>query len=201
MKVYELNSQEQIEQLATQFPDRLIIIDFWAPWCGPCVEMKPIFHEYAQQHQDGIFISVNIDENESIKELYNIKSIPLFVFIKQHTVIDYLLGAGQVELLNKINLNLKRQMPKDVLERPEVDFTPKEEETLPPPPQQQYEYQQQQPQQQQQQQQYEYQQQQPQQQPQQQQQYEYQQQQQPQQQPQQQQQYYPNTNEQYYDSQ
>ena len=74
MKVYELTTQEQIEKIANKFPQRLIIIDFWASWCGPCVEMKPVFKEFAKQHQDGIFISIDIDKDESgeITKLYNI---------------------------------------------------------------------------------------------------------------------------------
>ena len=99
MKVYTLTTHEQIEQLAEQFPHRLIIIDFWAPWCGPCMEMKKTFSELATQHQDGIFISVNIDADttEEIKRVYNIQSIPLFVFIKNHKVIDMMMGANKTE--------------------------------------------------------------------------------------------------------
>ena len=125
MKVYELTTNKQIEQLAEKFPKRLLIIDFWAPWCGPCIEMKPLFEKYAHQHQDGIFISINIDnDNENndnnIKEIYNIVNIPLFIFIKGNTVIDYLIGTDEIELLNKINLNLKKTMPVDILERPAI---------------------------------------------------------------------------------
>ena len=105
MKVYSLTTHEQIEQLAEQFPHRLIVVDFWAPWCGPCMEMKTTFSELATQHQDGIFISVNIDADvtEEIKRVYNIQSIPLFVFIKNHKVIDMMMGANKSELLNKIS--------------------------------------------------------------------------------------------------
>ena len=119
MKVYTLTTHEQIEQLAEQFPHRLIIIDFWAPWCGPCMEMKKTFSELATQHQDGIFISVNIDADttEEIKRVYNIQSIPLFVFIKNHKVIDMMMGANKTELLNKISHNLKVPIDRNPLER------------------------------------------------------------------------------------
>ena len=119
MKVYSLTTHEQIEQLAEQFPHRLIVIDFWATWCGPCMEMKSTFSELATQHQDGIFISVNIDADttEEIKRVYNIQSIPLFVFIKNHKVIDMMMGANKSELLNKINKNLKTPVERDPLER------------------------------------------------------------------------------------
>ena len=58
------------------------------------MEMKDTFSEFATQHQDGIFISVNIDDDvtEEIKKVYNIKNIPLFVFIKNHKVIDMMLS-------------------------------------------------------------------------------------------------------------
>ena len=122
MKVYKLSSQKNIEKIASQFKDRLVIIDFWSPECGPCLEMKPIYADYARQHQDGIFLSVNIDECTEMIDIYNIQAMPMFVFIKNHEVIDYMIGADDVELLNKINKNLKHKMPIDVLERPKVQF-------------------------------------------------------------------------------
>ena len=137
MKVYSLTTHEQIEQLAEQFPHRLIVVDFWAPWCGPCMEMKSTFSELATQHQDGIFISVNIDADttEEIKRVYNIQSIPLFVFIKNHKVIDMMMGANKSELLNKINKNLKVPVERDPLERmdkTEYQVSPGQS-TAPPP--------------------------------------------------------------------
>ena len=137
MKVYSLTTHEQIEQLAEQFPHRLIVVDFWAPWCGPCMEMKSTFSELATQHQDGIFISVNIDADttEEIKRVYNIQSIPLFIFIKNHKVIDMMMGANKSELLNKINKNLKAPVERDPLERmdkTEYQVSPGQS-TAPPP--------------------------------------------------------------------
>ena len=137
MKVYSLTTHEQIEQLAEQFPHRLIVVDFWAPWCGPCMEMKSTFSELATQHQDGIFISVNIDADttEEIKRVYNIQSIPLFVFIKNHKVIDMMMGANKSELLNKININLKVPVERDPLERMDkTDYQVSPGQSTEPPP-------------------------------------------------------------------
>ena len=137
MKVYSLTTHEQIEQLAEQFPHRLIVVDFWAPWCGPCMEMKTTFSELATQHQDGIFISVNIDADvtEEIKRVYNIQSIPLFVFIKNHKVIDMMMGANKSELLNKINKNLKVPVKKDPLERMDkTEYQVRPGQSTEPPP-------------------------------------------------------------------
>lgn len=137
MKVYDLDTHDKIEELASQFPDRLIIIDFWATWCGPCGPMKKYFKELAAQYQDGIFICVDIDQDPTgeIKKIYNITSIPLFVFIKNNEVIDFLLGANKTELLNKVNQNLKVTFPKDPLERSDqTEYRTSQEKSYNPPP-------------------------------------------------------------------
>jgi len=95
------------------------------------------FSELATQHQDGIFISVNIDADvtEEIKRVYNIQSIPLFVFIKNHKVIDMMMGANKSELLNKINKNLKVPVERDTLERMDkTDYQVSPGQSTEPPP-------------------------------------------------------------------
>lgn len=76
-----------------QMADKPVIIDFWAPWCPPCREMKPIFDQVAHELKDHyLFVSVNIDEAEQVAKKYDVTSIPTFKVIKNHNVIGTFVG-------------------------------------------------------------------------------------------------------------
>lgn len=77
----------QFEQFI-QKADKPIIVDFWAPWCAPCMAMKPIFDQMADElNEHYLFASVNIDEAGQIAQKYGVTSIPTFKVIKNNTVI------------------------------------------------------------------------------------------------------------------
>ena len=84
MKVYSLTTHEQIEQLAEQFPHRLIVIDFWATWCGPCKALAPIIEEIANEQEGKLKVGkLEVDQNPKAAGQYNIMSIPTIgVFVK-----------------------------------------------------------------------------------------------------------------------
>ena len=78
---------------------------------------------------------MDTDVTEEIKRVYNIQSIPLFVFIKNHKVIDMMMGANKSELLNKINKNLKVPVKKDPLERMDkTEYQVSQGQSTEPPP-------------------------------------------------------------------
>ena len=58
------------------------IIDFWAPWCGPCKQFAPIFEQVKNEQNNITFEKVNVDEQESISTNYKVRGIPTIVFIK-----------------------------------------------------------------------------------------------------------------------
>lgn len=101
--LYELKTQASIEKIANKFKQKLIIIDFWAPWCKPCTELKPNFNKLSESFHECIFLSVNIDDNDEIQKIYNIESIPLIVYIKNNKVIDFVMGTDINEIIEKIN--------------------------------------------------------------------------------------------------
>lgn len=86
---------------------KLIVVDFYADWCGPCQIMKPIFEELANEvkYQDKVeFIKVNVDENPELASQYNVFSIPTFIFFKNGQPIKTITGALSKEsLINEIN--------------------------------------------------------------------------------------------------
>src|ERR1044072_6273314 len=82
----------------------LLVVDFWAVWCGPCRMVSPIIEQLAEQYAGKIvFGKVNVDENPLLSQRFNIQGIPTLMILKKGEIIDTMIGAlpkGQIE--NKI---------------------------------------------------------------------------------------------------
>lgn len=92
------------EIIASEKP---VLLDFWAPWCGPCKMMSPVIDEVASDFEGRALVGkVNCDEEGELAEKYKIRSIPSLVFIKNGEVVEINLGvvSKQVvtEKLNKL---------------------------------------------------------------------------------------------------
>ena len=92
------------EVLAT---DKLVVIDFWAEWCGPCKMISPIIDEIAEEYKEKAVVGkVNIDDNDECTSKYGIRTIPTVLFIKNGEVVDKTVGAGMkamfVEKIEKL---------------------------------------------------------------------------------------------------
>lgn len=90
--IKELNDESFNSEVVTQ--KGIVLIDFWAPWCGPCKMLSPIVERISQKYIDRIKVfKINTDEAPAITQQYHIRSIPTLLFFKDGEVIDTIVGA------------------------------------------------------------------------------------------------------------
>ena len=87
---------------------KLVVVDFWATWCGPCRMLSPILDEVEEEMSDKIsVVKVNVDDADQIAMQYRIMSIPTLLFFKNGQIVDKTVGAmPKNQLIDKINSNL-----------------------------------------------------------------------------------------------
>jgi len=106
--IVEIKSAEEFEKLLKDYPNKIVIIDFWAVWCGPCMFFAPLFKKLHEEYEkDFIFVKVNVDENNAIAAKYRITGIPTTLFIKNGDVVNKIVGALNYEQMKQILEKLK----------------------------------------------------------------------------------------------
>ncbi len=97
-------SKETFEE-ATTASDSTVIVDFWAPWCGPCKALTPILEEVANEAGDAAKIyKVNVDENTELAQQHGVQSIPTLLVYKQGSLSETIVGLKtKEELLGIVN--------------------------------------------------------------------------------------------------
>lgn len=97
-------SEAELNEVLQEVGSSLVVVDFYALWCGPCKMIGPKIDEAAASNQDVVFVKVEIDEVEELTVRYQVHQVPTFVFIKNGKKLDTLVGADINSLLNKIKL-------------------------------------------------------------------------------------------------
>lgn len=99
----ELKTAKNLNELLDSSGDKLVVIDFFADWCGPCRVMAPKFEKMASEFPDVVFAKVNIQKAKDLADLHAISSIPHFKLFKHKKVVDDVKGANEASLKEKIN--------------------------------------------------------------------------------------------------
>ncbi len=82
--------------------DKPVVVDFWAPWCRPCLMMAPMFEELAGEYGDKmVFAKMNTDENQMTPGGFGIQGIPTLIFFRGGHEIDRLIGLQRPEVLRQ----------------------------------------------------------------------------------------------------
>ena len=92
----EANFNETIEN------NNIIIIDFWAPWCGPCKQFGPVYEKTSEQYPDIVFGKVNTEDEQALAGQFQIRSIPTTIIIKENIAVFQQPGAIPEEGLKDV---------------------------------------------------------------------------------------------------
>ena len=104
MSVANLTIAQFEETLANH---EMLVIDFWAAWCGPCKFFAPVFEQAATRHPEIAFAKVNVDEEQELASMFQVRSIPTIAFMREGIVIYSQAGALQASELDEILTKVK----------------------------------------------------------------------------------------------
>ena len=99
MAVVEL-TKDNFEQVITSNPT--VIVDYWAPWCGPCRGFAPVFERVAEQNPDVVFAKVNTDDEQEIAAHFQIRSIPTLMVFREQIIVFSQPGALPQNALEQV---------------------------------------------------------------------------------------------------
>ncbi len=101
----DLNFSEAIKKY------KMLVVDFWAPWCGPCKMVSPIIDQLSKELSGKVvFGKINVDENPSVSSIFGIQSIPTMVIFRNGQAIDMTIGAmTRYQLISKISAHIENQ--------------------------------------------------------------------------------------------
>ena len=93
-------TQDNFEEVIQKNP--LVLVDFWAPWCGPCRAFAPVYEAASEQHKDVIFAKVNTEEQQNLGAMFQIRSIPTLMLFREQIILFAQPGSLPAPALDEI---------------------------------------------------------------------------------------------------
>jgi thioredoxin 1 len=93
-------TKDNFEDIVTK--NDMVIVDFWASWCGPCKSFAPVFESASEQHKDIVFGKINADNEQELARSFSIRSIPFVMFFRDKVVLYAQAGALPAEGLESV---------------------------------------------------------------------------------------------------
>lgn len=107
-------TQSNFESTVTDNP--IVLVDFWAPWCGPCRSFAPVYEQLSEKHPDVVFAKVNTEEEQGIAGHFQIRSIPTLMLFREKIILFAQPGALPAQALEQV-LEKARALDMDEVRR------------------------------------------------------------------------------------
>ena len=93
-------TRENFEEVVTK--NEMVVVDFWAAWCGPCKGFAPVFEVASEKHGGIVFAKVDADAQQELAASFNVRSIPFLMLLRENVVLFAQAGALPAEALDSI---------------------------------------------------------------------------------------------------